>query len=133
MTEPAGLGNCYRWFAKRIHKDSSFIAPRGSTFDDKFIDGQSFDFAYNRGRLPNSTAADDTNDESGFFKKGDTVVVKFCTVTRESFRFWSTAEEQASNNGNPFASAQPIESNITGGIGIWEGYSPSYDTVIAKK
>ncbi|HNR19626.1 MAG TPA: DUF4249 domain-containing protein [Bacteroidia bacterium] len=133
LTDPDTLGNNYRWFAKRIGKDSSFIAPIGSVFEDKFINGKSFDFAYNRGSVPNSIATDDTSQvEGGFFKTGDVIVVKFCTITKESFKFWRSAETQSSNIGNPFASITPLISNIEGGIGIWEGYSPSLDTVIAQ-
>lgn len=133
LTDPDTLGNNYRWFAKRIGKDSSFIAPIGSVFEDKFINGKSFDFAYNRGSVPNSTAADDTSEvENGFFKTGDVIVVKFCTISNASFKFWRSAETQSSNIGNPFASITPLVSNIEGGIGIWEGYSPSLDTVIAQ-
>ena len=45
-----------------------FIAPSGSVFEDKFINGKAFDFAYNRGHLPNSTASEDENEEAGFYK-----------------------------------------------------------------
>jgi Domain of unknown function (DUF4249) len=133
LSDPDTMGNNYRWFAKRIGKDSSFIAPLGSVFEDKFINGKSFDFAYNRGSLPNSTATDDTSEvENGFFKVGDIIVVKFCTITNASFKFWRSAETQSSNIGNPFASITPLVSNIDGGIGIWEGYSPSLDTIVAQ-
>lgn len=133
LTEPDTLGNCYRWFAKRFTKDKDFIAPLGSVFEDKFINGKSFDFAYNRGEVPNSNAVDDSNDEQGFFKVGDTVVVKFCTVGRASYDFWRSAEDQYSSNGNPFATTTYIKSNITGGVGIFESYTATYDTVICKK
>src|SRR5262249_37335502 len=35
LTDPDTLGNCYRWFAKRIGKDKRFLAPIGSVFEDK--------------------------------------------------------------------------------------------------
>lgn len=133
LTDPDTLGNSYRWFAKRLGKDKDFIAPIGSAFEDKFINGKSFDFGYNRGSIPNSTAADDNNDERGFFKTGDTIVIKFTSIGRESFEFWRSAEAQYANNGNPFAAITYLKSNITGGIGIFEGYSLSYDTIIARK
>jgi hypothetical protein len=133
LTDPDTLGNMYRWFAKRIGKDTDFIAPLGSAFEDKFINGQSFDFAYNRGQTPNSIAEDDNNDEEGFFKAGDTIAVKFCTVGKDSYDFWRTAEAQYSNNGNPFSATTNIKSNINGGFGIFEGYAASFDTIIAKK
>lgn len=133
MSDPDTLGNSYRWFAKRHTKDKQFIAPIGSVFDDKFINGKTFDFAYNRGEVPNSRAEDDLNEEKGFFKDGDTIDVKFCTITQASFKFWRMAESQSSSNGSPFSSPAVLPSNINGGVGIFEGYSPTIYTVIAKK
>jgi hypothetical protein len=133
LTEPDTLGNNYRWFAKRNTKDKSFIAPIGSVFDDKFVNGKKFDFAYNRGAIPYSNAEDDNNEEAGFFKAGDTIEVKFCTITKESFKFWRLAESQASSNGSPFGSSATLPGNIKNGVGIFEAISPTYYTVIAKK
>ncbi len=143
LTDPGTLGDNYRWFAQRINhytdgddsgkmKDSAFLAPRGSVFDDKFINGKSFDFGYNRGTIPNSQKDDDNNDERGYFKRGDTIVVKFCTIDRAHFEFWRTEETQVGNNGNPFSAPAPVISNISGGLGIWGGYNAAFDTIIAR-
>jgi hypothetical protein len=143
MSEPDTLGNCYRWFAQRINrytfgedagrqKDSIFIAPLGSVFEDKFINGRTFDFSFPRGIVTNSEKEDDQNEERFFFKRGDTVVVKFTAIDRDHFEFWRTAETQIQNNGNPFGSPAPITSNISGGLGIWGGYAATFDTVVAQ-
>nr|HMT28690.1 DUF4249 domain-containing protein [Bacteroidia bacterium] len=132
LSDPGSPGNCYRWFAKRLGKDDDFIAPIGSVIEDKFFNGLTFDFAYNRGSVPNSNAEDDNNEEEGYFKIGDTIVVKYATITKESFDFWRSAETQASSNGNPFGSPAPLKSNIEGAIGIWEGFSYTFDTVVAN-
>jgi len=143
LTDPDTLGNNYRWFAQRINKytygdlsgkvkDSILIAPSGSVFDDKFINGKSFDLGYQRGNVRNSEKEDDTNDEKFFFKTGDTIVVKFCTLDRAHFEFWRTEETQISSNGNPFGSPAPVTGNINGGLGIWGGYASTFDTLIAK-
>jgi hypothetical protein len=132
ITDPPQQGDSYRWFAKRIGKDSDFIPPSASVTDDRFYNGLSFDFAYNRGKAPYSNAEDDNNDEEGFFKRGDTIVVKFATITRASYDFWRAAESQSSANGSPFGTVSPLKSNINGGIGIWEGFSYTLDTVIAQ-
>jgi hypothetical protein len=132
LTDPDSLGNSYRWFAKRLGKDEDYIPPIGSVFDDKFINGKSFDFGYNRGEEPNSENEDDNNEERGYFKKGDTIAVNFCTLDRHHFLFWRSYETQVSNNGNPFGSPAPIETNIEGGLGIWGGYGLSYDTIYAQ-
>lgn len=133
LTEPDTMGNFYRWFAKRLGKDQDFIAPIGSVFTDRFINGTSFEFAFNRGKYPNSTADDDNNEEEGYFKVGDTIVIKFCTAGQATYDFWRAAEDQQSSNGNPFAAVNYIPSNITGGIGIFEAYTPSFLTIVAKK
>jgi len=144
LTDPDTVGNYYRWFAKRINKytygenageqkDADFIAPLGSTFDDRFINGKSFEFPYNRGQQPNSDKEDDDfMTEGGYYKRGDTIVVRWCTYDQANYKFWRDAESQYSSNGNPFSNPTPITGNIQGGLGIFGGYGVSYDTIIAQ-
>lgn len=132
MTDPSGYGNGYRWFTKRLHKDNRFLAPYGSTFDDDFIEGESFDFAYNRPSEPNSTATDDNDNRRGYFVVGDTVVVQFCAIGTAEVDFFRSFEMELGNNGNPFASPGVVEHNIEGGLGIFCGYAPTYDTIICQ-
>src|SRR5690606_29200427 len=49
FTEPPGSGAAYRWMSKRLYRDLYYAGPFNSVFDDKFIDGKSFEFAYDRG------------------------------------------------------------------------------------
>jgi hypothetical protein len=130
MTDPPGIGNGYRWFSKRITKDADFMAPFGSAFDDKFIENTSFDFAYNRPSHQDSSAPEDNNDQAGFFIIGDTIVVQFCAIGQQEVNFFRTYENVVEGNGNPFASPGVIKTNVQGGLGIFCGYSPSYDTII---
>lgn len=132
LTDPAGYGNGYRWYTMRIGEDPTFLAPYGSTFDDNFIEGQSFDFAYNRPSSPNSQAAEDNDFRRGYFITGDSIIVKFCSIGVAEAKFFRTYENEVSNNGNPFASPGVIETNVTGGLGVFCGYSPSYDTIICQ-
>ena len=132
LNDPDTIGNYYRWFAKRLNEDDFFIAPFGSTFEDKFINGQNFDFAYNRGSIQNSTAEEDLNEEAGFYKKGDTIIVKFCTIDKSTYEFWRDAENQLGSAGSPFAVPSNIKSNIVGGRGLFATYTAAYDTVIAQ-
>jgi len=135
LTDPPQEGNCYRWLTMRKGKDQSFIAPSGSVNDDKFFNGKSFDFAYNRGRTANSTAPDDNNEEAGYFKKGDTVIVKFCTIDRATFDFFRQVDVAIYSQGNPFAAPSSVPSNVyprDEALGIWCGYGVSKDTVIFK-
>ncbi len=131
LSEPVGLGDAYRWYAKRIGKDNDFLAPFGSAFEDKFVDGKGFDFAYDRGVIDNSTATDDNNIEKGYFKIGDKIIVKFCHVGMKEYRFIRSRDASILSNGNPFAAPSNVESNVYGEnvIGLWCGYSPSLDTL----
>jgi hypothetical protein len=130
FSDPPGLGNYYRWFAKRQGKDSRFIAPIGSAFEDKFIDGRTFEFFASRGSDPN-TIERENREDIGYFKTGDTVVIKFCTTDRGSFEFYRSFETEVANTGNPFAAPTLVKGNISNNaLGIWGGYGVSYDTII---
>jgi hypothetical protein len=108
-----------------------------SVFNDVIVDGIRFDFELyrpasrmesNNGDNPHETQ----NKERGFFRKGDTIVFKWCSIDKAHFDFWRTLEQSNRSQGNPFASPTTINSNINGGIGIWGGYAATYDTVVAK-
>lgn len=133
LSDPPGMGNYYRWFAKRIKKDSVFFAPTRSVFDDRLVDGKGISFDFIRGRNPNSNEPEDTSRERRFFKKGDRIIVKFCTMPKEVFEFYKSYEMQITSNGNPFAAPSSIKSNIQGGaIGVWAAYGAYLDTILAK-
>ena len=133
LSDPAGVKNAYRWFAQRFNKDYLPIPPPFSAFDDKFFDGTTFDFPYDRGSVPNSDAPDDTTSERGYFKKGDTVLIRFCSIPQDVYEFLRAYEAETANSGNPFAAPTTIPSNIKGGaLGYWGGYGASYDTVVCQ-
>jgi hypothetical protein len=148
ITEPVGYGHAYKWLAKRPTKvkindkgmpiilNRRYIAPRGATFDDKFIDGRSFEFSYFRGYDPTETliAENEEQYERNLFKKTDTIYIKFCTLDERAARFYTTFEAASSSNGNPFASPSSIMGNITGGaLGVWSGFGVTYDTIMPAK
>lgn len=135
LTEPAGLGNYYRWFAKRYPQDLMYAAPFASVFDDKFVDGKDFHFAFERGAQPNAIQENKDDPERGFFKRGDKVIVKFCTMGKKEFDFWNSYYLNKASNGNPFSSPTNIKSFINGdpALGGFFGYSPSFDTLVIPK
>jgi Domain of unknown function (DUF4249) len=144
LSELPGEGNNYRWFAKKptrveivdgnpVILNRRFIAPIGSAFDDKFIDGKSFDFAYTRGNDATEATYNVTEPENerGYYRNTDTIYVKFCTIDRETFQFYSTYEQALQSNGNPFASPVSILGNISNdALGVWAGYGATYDTIL---
>ena len=133
FTEPKGSGDNYRWFAKRLGRDQFYAAPFNSVFDDKFIDGKTFDFSYNRGVQPNQRAQNASDPERGYFKTGDTVIVKFCKIGRKEYDFWSTYYLNRSSNSNPFSSPANVKSmfnNYEECFGAFVAYAPTFDTII---
>jgi hypothetical protein len=146
LSETPGLGNCYRWYAKRPVKflglgepipiiNRRFVAPFGSAFDDKFIDGKKFDFAYGRGYDPTEASYWDKEPRAqrGFYTKEDTIFIKFCTIDRPSYTFYSTFEQALSSNGNPFASPTQIIGNLSGNaLGAWCGQAATFDTIYPR-
>lgn len=135
LKDPLPPGNCYRWMVKRIgsvEPDTTFVPPYESAFNDQFIAGQKFEFDYNRGSFPGSKATDDTDAEKGYFKKGETCVIQFSTISSVAYQFYNAYYYQLDNVGNPFGSPAPVQGNINGGLGIWCGYGTSYDTVYCK-
>ncbi|MDF2436878.1 MAG: hypothetical protein K0Q95_1254 [Bacteroidota bacterium] len=132
FSEPAGPGNNYRWYAKRP-SDRRYLAPYGATFDDKYVDGKSFDFAYTKGYDPTDAENTYENDSlaRGYYAGTDTIYIKFCTIDKASKDFYMTFENALSNNGNPFASPVTVLSNINGGaLGVWAGFGATYDTIM---
>ncbi len=134
LTDPSGLGNNYRWLAKRPSKDRRYIASYGATFDDKLINGKSFDFAYTKGYDPTdsqNTPDNDSDEERYYYRKTDTIYIKFVSIDRASKDFYTTFEAALSSNGNPFASPTTIIGNISNdGLGVWAGMGAFYDTIM---
>ena len=136
FTEPAGVGDYYQWFAKRLTKDVFYVLPFNSSFDDKFIDGKSIHFAYNRGDNPYNVQATKDEIHPGDYSWGDTVVVKFCKIGRKEYDFWNTYYQNKSSNSNPFSAPSNIKSTFGNDLkvlGAFIAYSPSFDTLIIKK
>lgn len=131
INDPEPLGTAYRIYTQRLGKDDRFIPANGSVFEDKFFNGLSFEAFVWRGQEVNSSKPDDIGELRSYFKQGDTIAIKFCTIDQPHFQFWSSFEIAAFNNGNPFAAPATIQTNINGGLGVWGGYGVSYDTIVA--
>ncbi len=150
ISDPDTVGNCYRWFAKRINsytynyespfdnikgqpKDSRFLAPIGSSSDDKLFNGLTYEFFFPRGEDGLSSAPDDNDLEQGFYKIGDTIVVKSTTTTYPVYLYVRAMENAAVSNGSIFSSPGNLPYNVEGdGIGVFIGYGATYDTLICE-
>lgn len=143
VKDPAVDRNNYRWFAQRINpynygknkgemKDAQYIAPFGSVFNDEFVDGQKIEFGFNRGRISGSEEEDDLNIERGYYKRGDTIAVKFTSIDKGVYEYYLTYYNSLGNSGSPFATPANVKSNVSGGLGIWAGYGVYLDTLVVK-
>jgi len=130
LSDPPATGNAYRWEVKYT-TDVPFSKPFGPFSDDRFYNGLTFEFAYeNPMSFSDPTLAPEVR---GYYKQGDTIVVKFSTLGQKEYQFYDKKYNQIYSGGNPFATPVNIPSNIVGGaLGIWAGFSPTFDTLICQ-
>lgn len=130
--DPAGQENFIRYF--NASNSNVFYPPLySSVLDDKSffnVDGKTFDIPLEKGY---NKYEDVDFGTYPYFSAKDTITLRWCTIDRDHFKFWSTAEYNRNNGGNPFSSPTTITSNIKGGLGIWGGYGPTYYVVLPKK
>ena len=129
LSDPDTLGNGYRW-EQKLTTETKFVSPVGSTYDDKIINGKSFDFLSQKPFDTNNDSLDRTT--AFYYDITDTVIIKFSSIDKASFDFWRTLDVSKSNNGNPFAPPITPITNIKGGLGVFTGYSVSFDTAVYK-
>jgi hypothetical protein len=130
LADPAGQYDAYRWEVK-YKQDIAFTKTFNPFFDDTFFDGLTFEFPYENPMNRNDESVPE--EIRGYYKKGDTVIVKLSKLGKESFNFFEKKYAQLSSGGNPFATPTNIPTNIKGGaLGVWVGFSPFYDTLICK-
>ncbi|HSN60875.1 MAG TPA: DUF4249 domain-containing protein [Ferruginibacter sp.] len=124
-TDPPGRGNYVRYFTK---KNSEPFWPGENVFDDQVIDGSTYEIQLPQGVNRNNPPKED----SSFYKRGDTLTLKFCAINKASYNFWNTWEFAYQSIGNPFAQPNKVLGNISNGaLGIFIGYGASYKTLIA--
>jgi len=128
ITDSPIMGDAYRWEVKNL-SDVSFSKPFQPFTDDRFYNGLTFEFS-----VENPMSFKDTiieNQYKGYYKLGDTIVVKFSKLGKKEYQFFEKKYNQIFSGGNPFATPTNIPSNIEGGaLGVWAGFSPWYDTLI---
>lgn len=123
--DPPVERNYYRYFTRR--NNEPFYPNRFySVWDDVIYDGQNVTFTIDRGE---DRLGEFDPFTYGLFWKGDTVMVKICTLDKTHYEFWSTFEYDR-YTGGPFSSPVLIKSNIVGGLGVWGGYGASYRKII---
>lgn len=121
--------NYYRSFTRLMGKDKKYIPVYLSATGDLYFNGKQFTFSLLRGSESFSEVSEDI-----YFKKGDTVRLKFCSIDRAHFDFWRTLERELYTVGNPFSSSgNEVISNVgEGALGVWGGYGASYYQIVLK-
>ena len=66
------------------------------------------------------------NNFSTYFVVTDTLRIKFSTQPESAYKYWMSYQNEVLNAQNAmFPAFSSLESNISGGIGIWSGYGSS--------
>jgi hypothetical protein len=130
LSDPSSTADAYLWEVKYL-QDFQFSKTFNPYFNDKFFNGLSFEFAYeNPMSFEDPTA---NNPYRGYFKQGDTIVVKFSKLGMNEFNYFEKKYNQMYSGGSPFAVPTNIPTNLKGGaLGIWVAYSPYFDTIICN-
>ena len=127
MNDPDTIGNSYRMFAERIGVDNGPIPVPGASWDDRFFNGEKFDFNFARG---SKFGVEENEDSAFFFATGDLVAVKLTTTDLAVHEFWESADDAIAGGQNPFVTPSQIESNFDNGArGVWAGYGVAWDTI----
>lgn len=123
LTDPGDEENFYRYLT-RVN-GGQFIPGFNSVLEDVFFNGESFEFPMPKGEPRNETI---DPQRFGFYTDGDTTTLKWCAIDQAQYNFWNTLEFNEVNQG-PFSSFTRIESNVSGGLGIWGGIAAKYYTL----
>lgn len=124
-TDPRGLGNYVRYFTKK--NSQPFFPGENSVYSDEVIDGTTYEVQLPQGIDRNNPP----DEEENFFKRSDTVTLKFCNITRPTYTFWNTWEFAYQSIGNPFSQPNKVIGNISNGaLGSFCGYAAWYRTII---
>lgn len=71
--------------------------------------------------------------KAGFFKVGDTIAVKFLSIGRKEYDFYTTYDNNVGSTGDIFSTpADGKGVSIDGGLGIWAGRGVYMDTVVCR-
>jgi hypothetical protein len=129
VTDPPGFGNYIRYFTKTNRGE--FYPGMNSVFDDQIIDGKTYDIQIDQGVTKNEKVK---FEDYGYFKRGDTVIVKMCNIDKASFDFWKTWEFAWQSVGNPFSTPGKVTGNIDNqALGSFCGYAVQYKSLIIPK
>jgi Domain of unknown function (DUF4249) len=129
VTDPPGFGNYIRYFTSV--NSGNYNPGLNSVFDDQIVDGTTYDIEVEQGIDRN---VDFDFDTYSFFRRGDSVSLKFTNIDKATFDFWRTMEYNYGSIGSPFSSPTKVQSNISNGaLGYFGGYAVQYKSMVIPK
>ena len=138
LSDPTISGNSYFWEVLRLkmgknnqNLDTRFYRTRNPIFNDNFFNGKTFDFWYENPRARFSDSIPE--NLRGLYPRNDTVVVKFSTIDKDSYNYFSNKYAQINSGGSPFASPINVPSNVSNGaLGVFGGFATTYQVIICN-
>lgn len=119
---PDNLGHFVRYWTKR--NSEQFYAPFPSVWDDKLFSGSYVRLPISRGEPSNA----EHDDADGYYWWGDTVTIKWANIDYKTYNFFNTLENDGSRS--PFSTQVRVQSNMSGAIGVFAGYSVVYKSFV---
>jgi hypothetical protein len=130
LSDAANTADAYLWEVKYL-QDPQFSKTFNPYFNDKFFNGLTFEFGYENPMSFKDTIPN--NPYRGFYKLGDTIVVKLSKIGGKEYNYFEKKYNQIYSGGSPFAVPTNIPTNIEGGaLGIWVAYAPWTDTLVCQ-
>jgi hypothetical protein len=126
FTDPPVFGDYVRYYTKV--NSEPYYPGITSAFDDLFVNGTTYDIEIPKGLNKNST--DDLLNNQ-FFRRGDTISVKFANIDKATYDFWRTVEFTYRTASNPFSTPVKIIGNVSNGaLGYFGGYANQFKSII---
>jgi len=115
----------YKVFTKVVDRDKVFHGSFLGTFTGADYDPE---IGINVSSGVNSTY--DEEEFTHYFKSGETVYVKVCSLDEPAYRFWKAYDSAVSMSGNLlFTFSKNCPTNVAGGLGYFAAYGTSFRIV----
>lgn len=117
------IKNYYKFFTKRIHKDSVYTSSFMGLVDDDVLKDDVSEIIVRGAFSPEFGSS----ESSVYYSPDDCVMIRFCTLDYDSFCYWEDFEDILALSRNPFFPvSKEIRSNLSSGYGYWAGYGSCY-------
>lgn len=127
----------YRVMSRRVSANPAKNEPYFRTnfyVENVLFSGQQAPIGFDRAEQFGEGLADDEEDDpdDGYFRVGDTVLVRLCTIDKPYYDFLNTLGNSVGSSGSPFASPNNVQSNVVGGLGGWGGHGVTEVQIICE-